>query len=127
MNKLAKWIFLPACILIFYFATNAQSDYERITVRELRKEIKKNQPAGYILLDVRTSAEFEQGKMPNAVNIDWYSESFKEKVRQLPKEKTIFVYCRSGRRSSKAVRAMQQLGFEHVMNVEGGLRAWQRA
>jgi rhodanese-related sulfurtransferase len=76
-----------------------------------------------VLLDVRTSAEYNSGKIPGAKNIDIMSAGFESKVDALDKTKVYFVYCRSGARSGSACNIMASKGFE-VYNLRGGIGAW---
>ena len=79
------------------------------------------------LVDVRTKEEYEEGHISNALLIDYYSYNFEEQaLAKLSKEKTVAVYCRSGRRSAAATRKLVKLGYE-VVNLDGGILAWERA
>src|SRR5690606_30381116 len=76
-----------------------------------------------ILIDVRTPGEYAEGHMENARNIDWYDADFVEQFESVDKEKTVYLYCRSGRRSAEAKKKLKSLGFENVVNLEGGYDA----
>jgi rhodanese-related sulfurtransferase len=79
-----------------------------------------------VILDVRTPAEFSQGYIENAKNIDFYANTFRNQLDKLDKQKTYLVYCRSGNRSGKTLRMMEQSGFEKVYNLTGGIGQWSR-
>jgi rhodanese-related sulfurtransferase len=79
------------------------------------------------ILDVRTAAEFEQGHLDGAINIDVTSPDFEAAVGSLPKEATWFVYCRSGNRSGVATDAMAELGFTSLYDLQGGVVDWTAA
>ncbi len=79
------------------------------------------------ILDVRTSGEFSEGHLANAVNIDFYKSDFKQSVSKLDKNKPVFVYCLGGGRSSSAADILKDLGFKQVVNMEGGMKAWSGA
>ena len=80
-----------------------------------------------VLLDVRTTDEFDEGHLKNAVNIDVRQGDFVEKAKStLPVGKTIAVYCRSGKRSATAAGMLVKEGFK-VVNLEGGILAWTKA
>lgn len=85
----------------------------------------KEQPG--VVLDVRTPEEYAEGHLPNAQLLNFYDEQFREKLEQLDKNKTYYVYCRSGGRSSRAVALMREMGFQRVYNLEGGIMQWQAA
>jgi len=77
-----------------------------------------------IVLDVRTAEEVSEGKIPNAINIDFYSNTFEQETSKLDKNKTILVYCRSGRRSAGAAEVLAKKGYK-VINLDGGITNWQ--
>ena len=80
-----------------------------------------------ILVDVRTPAEYQEAHLKGAINIDVKDSTFKENaLKQLPKEKTIMVYCRTGHRSAMAARMLTAEGYM-VFNLEGGITAWKEA
>jgi thioredoxin 1 len=79
---------------------------------------------GAVLLDVRTPAEFTEGHLAGAVNIDIYDAGFMDKIGKLDKSAPTYVYCRSGNRSGTAVRAMKQMGFAELYNLERGIIDW---
>lgn len=79
-----------------------------------------------LLLDVRTPAEFNAGYISGAVNIDWLSEEFNQKIQHLDKNKKIYVYCKKGGRSLKSQERLADLGFKNVVNLEGGYDAFSK-
>ena len=68
------------------------------------------------VLDVRTPVEFMTGHLEQARNLNVNDDDFAQQVTQLDTAKTYVVYCRSGKRSSKAADIMYQQGFRHVVN-----------
>ncbi len=83
--------------------------------------------ADVVLLDVRTAEEFNAGHIAGALNIDQSRADFVDAVvAQVPMDKTIAVYCRSGRRSSSAATRLMPRGYKCV-NLSGGIIAWQQA
>lgn len=79
-----------------------------------------------IVLDVRTNGEVAQGVIPETQIIDIYDPAFSEKIKSLPREKEIYVYCTSGVRSMMAAKILQSNGFNRVYNLKGGILDWQR-
>ncbi len=69
------------------------------------------------VIDVRTPAEFSEGHLEGAVNIDWQDPSFADQVSQLAKDGTYVIYCRSGNRSGQAIEAMTSMGFTDLTNA----------
>ena len=80
-----------------------------------------------VVLDVRTAAEFAEGHLERAINIDYHQSDFVEKAKAtLPVDKKIAVYCRSGRRSAGAAGKLGEDGYKMV-NLKGGIIAWKEA
>jgi rhodanese-related sulfurtransferase len=80
-----------------------------------------------LVLDVRTAKEFEAGHIPGAVNIDVNSADFDKKVTELDKNKTYLVHCAAGVRSVRACEKMNRLDFKQLINLQGGMKAWEKA
>lgn len=83
----------------------------------------KNDPNA-VLLDVRTSQEFNAGHIPDSILIDIYLPTFPEKIGELDKNKNYYIYCRSGNRSYHAGVFMLQQGFKTVYNLADGVLDW---
>lgn len=79
------------------------------------------------IIDVRTPAEFADGHLPGAVNIDVQSPDFTAEVAGLDPSIPYAVYCRSGNRSQVAIDVMAQNGLTKVYHLGGGIGAWQQA
>ena len=80
-----------------------------------------------VVLDVRTPAEFAEGHIAGAINIDFKGESFGEELAKLDRDKTYLMHCRSGNRSGQAKPKFLQLGFQAVYHLDGGMKAWRAA
>lgn len=79
-----------------------------------------------VILDVRTEDEWNDGFIPNAINIDIYKgQGFIYAVEELDKSKNYYVYCKAGGRSEQACNIMSQLGFENTYNLIGGMMQWK--
>ena len=78
---------------------------------------------GYIILDVRTQEEYDQGHIPGAIVIS--HEEIEEKAEEVltDKDQLILVYCRSGRRSKIAAEALVKLGYTNIKEF-GGIIDW---
>lgn len=82
---------------------------------------------GVVVLDVRTPKEYAEGHITGALNIDQGEDNFLEKAKAaLNRDKTVAVYCRSGRRSSSAAGRLAAEGYRCV-NLKGGIVAWRDA
>ena len=87
-------------------------------------EQKLNEHPNAVLLDVRTAAEFQGERIPNAINIDVMSSGFLKQIATLDKTKAYFVYCRSGARSGQACSVMANEGLI-TFNLSGGISNWR--
>ncbi len=97
---------------------------KNLTQQQWQEQLANDENAA--ILDVRTLEEFEEGYIPNAINIDIYTaQAFLDKVKQLDKTKNYYVYCKSGGRSSQACSVMQQLGFTTTYNLLDGFKDWK--
>lgn len=83
-----------------------------------------NTTTDYILLDVRTPLETAEGKIENALEIDYKSQEFESSINQLDPNKVVLIYCRSGKRSMKAAKVLEQKGFKKIYNLDGGFLKW---
>lgn len=82
---------------------------------------------GAIVLDVRTPPEYQQARLPGAVNIDFYGPALRSELEALDREAPILLYCRSGQRSGNLQPLLAELGFRDVIDVRGGIIAWVQA
>ena len=99
---------------------------EDITPQEAFTLIQDNENnPEFVILDVRTPEEFADGHLKNAITLDYYSETFRDELSKLDKDKTYLVYCRSGKRSRNAVDIMEELNFKEVYNMSGGIIEWE--
>jgi phage shock protein E len=80
-----------------------------------------------VLLDVRTAAEFEKGRIPGAKNLDINSIRFTEQLSAMDRSKTYLVSCAVGMRSARACKKMSSLGFTNVYDLETGFEGWNKA
>jgi phage shock protein E len=92
-----------------------------VSSSEFAKEIANTDP---VILDIRTPAEFSEGHIAEAVNIDYYEADFSTRLKELDKNASYLIYCRTGNRSSKALELMRSYGFTRVYELGGGIVAW---
>jgi rhodanese-related sulfurtransferase len=120
-NSFLKNIFGSADETAVADETTGGARNETLSGRNFRQQLEN--AAQPVLLDVRTAAEFAGGTIPGAVNIDYLSPSFAQKIAKLDKDATYFVFCRSGNRSGQACNMMFKLGYD-VRNLSGGIGAF---
>ena len=95
--------------------------YMNITAEEA-KQIMDTED-GYIILDVRTQEEYDQGHIPGAILIPDTEIKAKAEDVLTDKEQMILVYCRSGRRSKLAAETLVELGYTNIKEF-GGIIDW---
>src|SRR5579864_551433 len=94
-------------------------------VQEIDVDTLESRSAETMLLDVREPEEYEQGHVPGAINLP--QADLVSRLDELPHNCPLALICRSGARSLRAAQFLRQVGFEQVMNVQGGTEAWRAA
>ena len=111
-------------ILILISSSLLAADFKNVNPEQFEKlRAEKTN----VVLDVRTQKEYDAGHIPGAKLIDFNSPDFDKKVGALDKDKTYLVHCAGGNRSAKAAAKLSGMDFENVYNLEGGMRAWEKA
>lgn len=75
-----------------------------------------------VVVDVRESSEFRTGHIPRAKHISL--GQLVHRLKEVPKDKTVVVVCRSGSRSARAAELLLEAGFRNVYNMSGGMQKW---
>lgn len=97
---------------------------KNITQQEWEAQVAEDKNA--VILDVRTEQECSQGMLNNAQCLDIFErEYFISSLEKMDKQKSYYVYCRSGQRSAGACQIMEQMGFKSVYNLIGGIMNWR--
>ena len=115
-------------LLVLFIMTGCQQKepVQEITYRQVNSEQAIQMMAeneGYIILDVRTAAEYHEGHIEGAINVPNEEISDKEISRLPDKSQMIFVYCRSGNRSKDASEKLVKLGYTNIVEF-GGINTW---
>ncbi|KXX72323.1 rhodanese-like domain-containing protein [Flammeovirga sp. SJP92] len=119
------FILLFVGITFFCACSRAVNNEPQVSVSDFVK-VRQENPSS-VLLDVRTPDEFNAGTMEDAININVMGDSFLEEVKNLDKETTVMVFCKSGGRSARAKQKLLDLGFTKVVDLEGGITDWKKA
>jgi hydroxyacylglutathione hydrolase len=77
------------------------------------------------VLDVRGAAEYREGHIPGAVNIPM--GYVLEHIADIPRDEPLAVHCEGGTRSQAVISLLQKHGFTNLMNMVGGVEAWEKA
>jgi rhodanese-related sulfurtransferase len=116
--------FLTLLLAVLGLNTACSQNYENYDVKEFAELITDS---NVVILDVRKADEFAEGHITGAILIDQFQSDFLEQAQaKLPKDKTIAIYCRSGRRSANAAGKLADVGYKCV-NLKGGIIAWKEA
>lgn len=123
--KLRKITFvcLMISVLTFFDCSNVPEEHV-VSVEELHTLLKD---AEITVLDVRTPEEISEGKITSAaLEANFQDAHFIENViDHISVDENVYIYCKGGGRSSKALAKLQELGYLKVYNVEGGITAWK--
>lgn len=76
------------------------------------------------LVDVRQPREFASGHIENALNMNLYAGSFETQIMTLDKNKEVYLYCLTGKRSASAAKKLKKMGFVKVYDLDGGIASW---
>ena len=116
---LLAMMLLPAC------GQDKENDqgavYMNITAEEAKQIMDSEE--GYVILDVRTREEYDQGHIPGAILIPDTEIKAKAEEVLTDKDQLILVYCRSGRRSKLAAESLVELGYTNIKEF-GGIIDW---
>jgi molybdopterin/thiamine biosynthesis adenylyltransferase/rhodanese-related sulfurtransferase len=100
-------------------AQEAADEVPEITVKELKEKLDSG--GGISVLDVREPYEYEVANI--GARLIPLGE-LPERLAEIDKDETLAIHCRTGARSARAVRLLQDAGFQEVYNVKGGIAAW---
>jgi rhodanese-related sulfurtransferase len=97
-----------------YVGSNLLSgDFKQVNVDKVRELVENNST----IIDVREVYEYNLGRIKGAINIPL--SELRERIDEIPKDKPVYLYCKSGQRSYNATLALQKLGFNNVTNIAG--------
>ncbi|NNU17236.1 rhodanese-like domain-containing protein [Parvularcula sp. ZS-1/3] len=96
-----------------------------LTAEEAAEVLKAN--PDITVLDVRTRGEYRAGHIEGATQINYFAPGFRERLEKLEKSNAYLVHCKTGGRSSRAVRILKDLGPETIYHLDGGIVAWRKA
>lgn len=116
------FLYLFPMFLSSLFSCQSSTDIESVSPTAFSKIIDTD--PSIVRLDVRTPAEYAEGHIAGSLNVDVTSPDFVQRVQQqVPKGKTIALYCRSGRRSKMAAAQLLKQGYK-IIELESGILGW---
>lgn len=89
----------------------------------LAEQIPKDEWPKMVVIDARDAGQFAKGHIPGAINIEW--RQVLAKRNEIPKNKTVLIYCNTGSRSAQAGFALRVAGWENVRILQGGIDEWK--
>jgi phage shock protein E len=136
MSSLLFPIFASGAILLGTLSTSADTTTNERSSRVASPGIRKVGVEEFeklwkaktnVVLDVRTRKEFDAGHIPGAKNLDVNQPDFEKKASTLDKDKVYLVHCAAGVRSARACDKLHGLGFQNLIDLAPGFKAWQKA
>lgn len=96
-----------------------------VSAGEAHTLIQENQgDASFVILDVRTPEEYDEGHIEGAVNLNFYDDDYREQLENLDRDDTYLLFCRSGNRSGQTLDIMEELEFMTIYHMTGGMNEW---
>ncbi len=118
--KTKSYLFIVA-VFVALFGWNQLQAADDIDVKQAQAKTQQ----GALLLDVREQSEYDEVHVPYATLIPLSELPARMNELAAHKDQPIVVMCRSGRRSAKAVKLLQEAGYSKVSNIGGGITAWE--
>ncbi len=103
--------------------TMAQGKVTNLSSADFKTQIENSKTA--VVIDLRTPDEISKGFIAGAIFIDYLSKDAEQQLLKLDKNKTYYIYCASGGRSSDAAEFMNKQGFKNIFNLEKGFSDWK--
>jgi len=117
---LEPYLYAIIGFLILWFVYNRFAPVKGL--RNLNAEQFKKESKGQRMIDVREVHEFKQGHIPGAINIPL--SQLRTRLSEIPKNRPVFLYCRSGMRSRQAGKILSRHGYRNMAHLNGGITAW---
>ncbi|GMK39327.1 hypothetical protein PCCS19_23810 [Paenibacillus sp. CCS19] len=92
-----------------------------VNADQMQNELKSNR--NHMLIDVREPGEVKQGYIPGAINIPL--SRLQQRVSEIPSDRSVYLYCRSGMRSKQAAKILSKRGYQNLAHLQGGIMAWR--
>ena len=125
-----KTFFIIAAVLCLARPLSAQTaapaaPVKNVSAEEAEKLLKEKKDV--LVIDLRTEAEFKNGHIAGAKNIDFLDGEFARKIGELDKDKTYLVHCAGGNRSTRSLDVFKSQKFSSILHLNEGFKAWVAA
>jgi len=117
-------LMLFVLVTVLGISCNTKSQSQSDAIKVLTPTEFKEKLANQTIIDIRTPQEYSQGHIEGAVNINYYDSNFIDQIAKYDKNQPIFIYCRSGNRTSPASKKIADFGFKQIYDLEGGILSW---
>jgi rhodanese-related sulfurtransferase len=111
-----------ALFLVFFVRNETQRGGRSVTAQELVNLVNREDA---VVLDVRDKKEFDQGHIPNALNIPYASLDSRVSELEAYKERPIVLACKMGQHAGPAGTSLRKQGFDNVSRLSGGIAEWR--
>jgi rhodanese-related sulfurtransferase len=120
VDRILTLVAIGLAIWFVYTKFIPMNGLENLSSKEFEKAINSNQNS--VVIDVREVDEFNSGYIPGSVNIPL--SQLEERLNEIPKDKDIYLYCRSGNRSKQAAKLLMEENYTNLAHLEGGISSW---
>ena len=107
-------------LLLLIFLCSCSEQFRHISVEEFNSFSNDE----FELLDVRTLEEFQSGHILGAINIDFFSADFIDKIKEFDTNLNLILYCRTDNRSSKSAKILADNNYKNIYVIKGGIEQW---
>lgn len=121
LNLLMNIAFFVFLAWFIYSRFAGVKGLKNLTPDQFQEELQKDDDA--VLVDVREPHEVRQGYIPGALNIPL--SQLKHRMGEIPQDRGVYLYCRSGMRSRQAARILQKNKFRELFQLQGGILSWK--
>lgn len=125
MKKILS-LLLTFCTASCLIAEEATTEVKHTTGKDA-KALLDAKDAKILVIDVRTPAEYAEGHIAGARNINFNGADFAEKLGAVDRKQTVLVHCARGGRSTSSLEVFKKLGFKKVIHLDGGFTDWVKA
>lgn len=121
INTVINVAILIVVVAFLYTKFKPVAGVKNLNSHEFRDEIKRSTKK--VVIDVREVDEYKRGYIQGAVNLPL--SQLGQRLNEVPKDNTIFLYCQSGMRSKSAAKMLSKKGYLQINQLQGGISTWR--